>query len=188
MAGSAPWAGEGEPMTTTKLVEITGDKDEPTRDIAVEALGDGRYAVTIGDETTEVEGHLVDGGVALRIGALSRDLRVDDRGDALLVRTPSGRARLELVDARTYALQAALGQGAGALKPELVSPMAGKVVLTPVSAGDEVTEGTTLVIVEAMKMENEIRAVADVRIKDVRVAPGDLVNPGDVLVVFDVEE
>jgi biotin carboxyl carrier protein len=65
--------------------------------------------------------------------------------------------------------------------------MTGKVVLVKCSPGDEVAEGTTLIIIEAMKMENEIKAPGDVSIKDVRVAAGDVLAPGDVLVTFNLD-
>ncbi|MFT6398912.1 MAG: biotin carboxyl carrier protein [Bradymonadia bacterium] len=84
-------------------------------------------------------------------------------------------------------MRSALGVGAGALKPELVSPMTGKVVLVRCAAGDDVSEGDTLVIIEAMKMENEIKAPADVKIRTVEVSAGDLVAPGGVLVKFELE-
>jgi pyruvate carboxylase subunit B len=64
--------------------------------------------------------------------------------------------------------------------------MAGKVILVRVAPGDEVKEAQTLVIIEAMKMENEIRATGNAKVARVAVAAGDLVKPGDKLVEFEV--
>ena len=65
--------------------------------------------------------------------------------------------------------------------------VAGKVVLTPVQPGDAVEEGQTLVIIEATKMENELRASGPATVDTVLVQPGDTVEPGTVLVEFVVE-
>jgi pyruvate carboxylase subunit B len=59
--------------------------------------------------------------------------------------------------------------------------MAGKIILVKVAEGDAVKEGQTLVIIEAMKMENELRCLAAGKVVKVAVAAGDLVKPGDKL-------
>lgn len=168
----------------TNLVRVLDPKSGETESISVEPLGGDAYRITIGGQVHEVEGFPTEQGVSFRLGGRSFDLPVHRDGDALSVRHPSGTFQTELIDERVHKLRSALGVGAGALKPELPSPMTGKVVLVKCAPGDEVTEGTTLVIIEAMKMENEIKAPADVAIKDVKVAAGDLVTPGDVLVTF----
>jgi biotin carboxyl carrier protein len=85
-------------------------------------------------------------------------------------------------------MKSVLGGAAGVAKPELASPMAGKVILVRVAEGDRVEEGQALVIIEAMKMENELRALAPATVREVRVAAGDVVNPGDVLLTFEFDE
>jgi glutaconyl-CoA/methylmalonyl-CoA decarboxylase subunit gamma len=52
-----------------------------------------------------------------------------------------------------------------------------------VQPGDTVRAGDTLVVIEAMKMENEFKATASGTVTEVRVQAGQAVNPGDVLVV-----
>lgn len=64
------------------------------------------------------------------------------------------------------------------------APLPGLVLDVKVSAGDVVTEGQILVILEAMKMENEIVASQDGVVESVNVAKGDNVSSGDVLVVI----
>jgi pyruvate carboxylase subunit B len=59
--------------------------------------------------------------------------------------------------------------------------MAGKIILVKVVEGDAVKEGQTLVIIEAMKMENELRCLAAGKVVKVAVAAGDIVKPGDKL-------
>jgi biotin carboxyl carrier protein len=53
-----------------------------------------------------------------------------------------------------------------------------------VSPGDRVQAGDTLVVIEAMKMENEFKAAGAGTVAEVRVAPGQVVNAGDVLLVM----
>ena len=65
------------------------------------------------------------------------------------------------------------------------SPMPGRITLVRVKAGDRVAAGDTLVVVEAMKMENELKASRAGTVRDVRVQPGQPVNAGDVLVVVE---
>ena len=58
----------------------------------------------------------------------------------------------------------------------LVSPMPGKVVKINVREGDEVTEGTVMIVVEAMKMENNITATAKAKVKKILVTEGEMVD------------
>ncbi len=67
----------------------------------------------------------------------------------------------------------------------VVAPMPGKVVRVLVKPGDEVKARQGLVVVEAMKMENELRAARDGRVRDVAVAEGQSVDAGSVLLVVE---
>jgi biotin carboxyl carrier protein len=64
-------------------------------------------------------------------------------------------------------------------------PMPGKVIAVLVSEGDNVERGQGLVIVEAMKMENEVRSPIAGEVKEIKVKPGDAVEGGVVLVVVE---
>ena len=64
------------------------------------------------------------------------------------------------------------------------APMPGKVLSVNVKAGDKVEAGDVLLILEAMKMQNEIMAPEDGTVSDVRVSAGDTVATGDVMVVL----
>lgn len=67
---------------------------------------------------------------------------------------------------------------------EVCAPMPGKVLRIPCKVGDEVTADTNLVILEAMKMENEIPAGRAGKVLEIRVNEGAAVNSGDVLVIL----
>jgi biotin carboxyl carrier protein len=64
---------------------------------------------------------------------------------------------------------------------DLSSPMPGKVVKIPVSVGDPVTAGQTLIVVEAMKMQSEFKATADRIVKEILVKEGDTVDAHQVM-------
>jgi biotin carboxyl carrier protein len=67
------------------------------------------------------------------------------------------------------------------------APMPGLVIGTPLEAGASVSRGQTVVVLEAMKMENDLAAPKAGVIKEVKVSKGQTVNQGDVLVVISGE-
>jgi biotin carboxyl carrier protein len=66
----------------------------------------------------------------------------------------------------------------------VVAPMPGTIIQVTVNTGDNVTKGQTLLVLEAMKMENEIMAPADGVVQEVNVTQGVSVNAGDILIVL----
>jgi biotin carboxyl carrier protein len=70
----------------------------------------------------------------------------------------------------------------GRLDPEVRSPMPGKILQVLVEEGALVEDGQTLVLLEAMKMENSLTAEGAARVKKIHVSPGDLVDLGQVIV------
>jgi biotin carboxyl carrier protein len=67
----------------------------------------------------------------------------------------------------------------------LKAPMPGRVIVIEVTVGQVVAPGDGLIVLEAMKMENEFKAAVAGTVKEIRVTPGQAVNPGDVLVVVE---
>ena len=63
--------------------------------------------------------------------------------------------------------------------------MQGTIVKVLVEVGQEVSEGDAVVVLEAMKMENNINADKSGTVSEVRIGPGDTVGAGDVIVVID---
>ena len=89
----------------------------------------------------------------------------------------------EITAALVKELREMTGTGSAPSGPvPLSAPMPGLVVKVEVAEGDTVESGQGLVIVEAMKMENELTAETDSRVAGVRVAAGDTVEKGQVLV------
>ena len=69
-------------------------------------------------------------------------------------------------------------------REEVLSPLPGKILQLKVSEGDRVKAGDTVLILEAMKMENEIVADTSGNVKKINVAVNDMVDTGDVLLVI----
>ena len=126
--------------------------------------------------------------------AVVRVLRVGDAVHRVEVRPLAGRGRYALVvdgfryevealDERSRAIRDLTAATAGPVGPApLVAPMPGLIVRVTVHPGDRVVAGQGLVVMEAMKMENELRTHAAGTVKSVLVAPGATVEKGARLV------
>ncbi len=93
------------------------------------------------------------------------------------------RHTLEALDARTRTIRDLSAASAGPAGPApVIAPMPGMIVRVSVQPGDIVTAGQGLIVMEAMKMENELRAAGDGTVTAVRVIVGTAVQKGAVLV------
>ena len=103
------------------------------------------------------------------------DVHLDGRTIPVQIRPAGGFGR-----------QKKQGHGAQGGGPQrVIAPMPGKVVRVLVKPGDEVKARQGLVVVEAMKMENELRAARDGRVRDVAVKEGQSVDAGAVLLTVE---
>ena len=106
--------------------------------------------------------------------------------DVATVRTEAGydvdlrgvRHSVGVIDPRKKALRLAAGSNQGSIK----TTMPGRVIRTLVKQGESVTAGQPVLVIEAMKMENELKAPRAGTIRRVAVQPGALVEAGTVLV------
>lgn len=158
--------------------------------VHVSPAGAGRYAVRIGDGEARIVDATVDGGVVhLLDGAASHTVALGARGDGQHGQHGGLDGRLTVLDAATARRRArAAGGGAGAGAGTVRSPMPGRVVQVLVAEGDAVTAGQGVVIVEAMKMENELRAEVDGVVTAVHVAADDRVDGDAELVTIEPAE
>lgn len=76
-------------------------------------------------------------------------------------------------------------ESAGKIAKDIKAPMPGLVIDIPVKIGDEIKKGETLIILEAMKMENALKAPNDVIIKDILVEQGKSVEKNQLLISFE---
>jgi len=98
----------------------------------------------------------------------------------------AGVVRARVAGAPGQKRWSAKGGVLGGVGPQRVTaPMPGKIVKVLVKPGDAVAPRQGLVVIEAMKMENELRAAREGQVKDVHVVEGDLVEAGRLLTVIE---
>jgi len=97
--------------------------------------------------------------------------------------TDARRFEVEALDERRRAIQEMTGSGSTTTGPApLIAPMPGLIVRINVQVGDQVQPGQPLVVMEAMKMENELRSTSAGVVRAVRFQPGEAVEKGAILV------
>ncbi len=145
-------------------VEITSREGR-----AIRARVDGREVSATLDQPG-------DGSAMISIGERRFRILGARRKDAILVAV--GPRTFDFVPSEAGARRARGGLAAS----EVTAPMPGKVLKVLVKDGDRVAAGQPLVVIEAMKMETALAAESDAMVKRVRVAPGDNIDHGAVLV------
>ena len=161
-------------------------------------LGEQSYTVEIEENgksvyRVSVDGNefLVDGkktgrtNFSLIVDNRSFEIEVDNTDDEYRVLVDGRNYRIHLVDERRVRVGAAQS-GQQLQGRQMVSvPMPGKIIAVLVAVGDAVELGQGLVIVEAMKMENEVRSPISGEVKEIKVKPGDTVEGSALLVIVE---
>ena len=149
--------------------------------------------VDLDGENARVEGASVRARLAEADGSPERILTIGDEIHRLFVRPGDTRGRytlwvdglrfeVEALDERSRAIRELSAAAAAPKGPApLVAPMPGMIVRINVNEGDVVKPGQGLVVMEAMKMENELRATAGGAVRRVLVVPGTAVEKGALL-------
>lgn len=162
--------------------------------------------VIIGEKSYKVEEATEGGGVRVNGALLDADVRAVGPGKFHMIldgksmnievidndpKTPvikvNGKIFQPVVKDETDLLLERLGMNIKAKKEisELKAPMPGLVLDVKVGPGDEREAGEALVVLEAMKMENILKAPAKVKIKSVQVSKGDAIDKNTVLIIFE---
>lgn len=124
------------------------------------------------------------GTYSILIGSRSYRVRVAaNGGGAWAVRLCGHEVTIGVHDPRGAVKRPSGGAAEG--KRKIATSMPGKVVRILVAPGDTVTEGQGLVVVEAMKMQNEIKAPRDGKVAEVKVAEGATVAAGEALLILE---
>lgn len=159
-------------------------------------------------EGSEVPIEVLDGGTRVRISGRVHQVDMRDIGNrslfSLLVDNSSYEVLIEeqkqgfrvLLEGRLYTIRVE-GKGrhrlSGLVRPRSMpkekltirAPIPGMVVSVPVTTGQAVAAGDVLIVLESMKMENEVRASQDGVVQVVRVSAGELVNGDQILLVVE---
>jgi biotin carboxyl carrier protein len=144
---------------------------------------DGVYRVDVDGVSYRVDALKLEGDFfSVLMEGRSYEVSVEARGDTYYVRHGASELLVTLSDPSRQARDGA----AGADGPEnVVTMMPGKVVRLMAAEGDTVEAGQGLIVVEAMKMENEIAASREGKIAAIKVEPGQTVEGGAVLMVIE---
>jgi biotin carboxyl carrier protein len=164
-----------------------------------------RYFVTLAGRDVEVDltgatpvvdGNPVQAQLIALPGTDTRLLLVDGQSHVLSATAGDRRGRWQLglgaerftadaVDERTRAIRAMTGGDADVADLTVVAPMPGLVVRVEVEVGQAVKAGQGVIVVEAMKMENELKAPSDGIVARIEVKPGQTVDKGATLLVLE---
>lgn len=154
--------------------------------IPVEVSGAaGRFTVTVGDRFLDVDASQVAEGIwSILLGGVSYVADVTEQDGSYVIDVDGESYRIRLEEETRYIIRTRGAQGAAAGQV-LKAPLPGKVTLIEVTVGQRVEPGDGLIVLEAMKMENEFKSSGAGTVKEIRVQVGQVVNPGDVLVVIE---
>lgn len=167
-----------------RLVARAGGRTEHVRIERVASQGAGSYVVTIGDRDYEVDTRALGPFViSLLVSGESHETAVFRSRDGHYSVGWRGRSfEVELVDPLTHLAEEARGASGQRGKETITAYMPGRVVDIRVADGDAVEAGQTLLVLEAMKMQNEIQSDRAGTVKRILVASGQAVEGGDPLV------
>lgn len=142
----------------------------------------GRYHVTIGDRTIELDWvRTGENEASILIDGASHDVAIEKTSEGFGVLIRGDRFDVDLKDA---VKGVALGRVAHSGPLKLTAPMPGKIVKVLVGPGDAVEAGRGVLVMEAMKMENELKAARAGTIQEIRVKEGQAVEMGALLLVI----
>lgn len=156
-------------------------------------LGEDVHEVRVDGEHVTIDGERLVARIEDIAATPMQLLTVGDRQEKLHARRGADRGAFELsiggfrftleaLDERTRVIRELSGAASRSKGPtHLTAPMPGLIVRIGVKEGDHVRTGQGLVVMEAMKMENELRAASDGVVKRIAVAPGTAVEKGALL-------
>lgn len=162
-------------------------------------VGEQEYACDVDAENgalvVEIDGrrHRVDlqhipgsGTYSLLVDGRSYEFTLHEGADAIELSGGAGLFHVHVEDERTHAARSKTAAARGAAGPAVVRAVMPGIVRDVIAEpGDNVTKGQPLLILEAMKMQNEIRADRPGTVREVHVAAGDTVEKGAPLVVIE---
>jgi biotin carboxyl carrier protein len=145
---------------------------------------DGRWGCRVDGREVEVDAVLARPNVlSLRIGNKAYEVKCERVGSDQHVWVGSARFAAEVRDPRSLRSRARAADEHGPRK--LTAPMPGKVVRVLVSEGVEIDAGGGILVVEAMKMQNEVKSPKKGTVQKILVKEGAAVNAGDILAIVE---
>ncbi len=166
------------------FAKLQGQKEAVPVDI--EPAGENRFKLTHNGKTFLVDALTLDhGAVSMLVDGTSYSVEFDEQGDEVQVLVRGQVTRVDVADERRLRLRAGTAGFSVEGKQVISAPMPGKVVKVLVKVGDEVKEGQGLVVVEAMKMENELKSPKAGKVVELPAKEGTAVEINARLVVVE---
>jgi biotin carboxyl carrier protein len=154
--------------------------------VDVEPLDGSRYAVTMNGQRHELDALMLEhGAVSMLVDGDSFSIEFEERKDEVAVLVRNQVTCVDVADERRRRLRAAATAFTVEGRQTVCAPMPGKVVKVLVKVGDLVKEGQGLVVVEAMKMENELKSPKAGKVVELPAKEGTAVENGAKLVVVE---
>ncbi len=154
------------------------DRDEQPTVVDVTELPTGQLEVSLHGKPVRVDVVWLEGAASIRVDGRVIDLTVEGQPPEIGAIASGHRSYVRVESERQRAAAAAKKTGGGASDKIVKSPMPGRVVRVLVQEGAEVDAGATLCVIEAMKMENEVKVKAASTIVNVHVTEGAAVEGG----------
>ena len=168
--------------------QYTVDLGQRQCTVLVESDG-SRYALEVDGEPMELDARqLGQGEFHLLEGSSSHNVLVEGSGAEMVVHLDGVAVPVRILDEQQAARLAATDSGAGRgadCNVAIKAPMPGQVVKCLMAEGEPISSGQGVIVVEAMKMENELRSPVDGTIKKVLVDEGTNVEAGEELVLIE---
>jgi biotin carboxyl carrier protein len=145
---------------------------------------EGRWSCRVDGREVQVDAVLIRSDVlSLRIGNIAYEIKSERVANELQIWVGSERFAVEVRDPRLLRGRTRATEAHGPKK--ILAPMPGKVVRLLTRQGDEVELGAGVAVVEAMKMQNEIKSPKKGTVQKILVSEGAAVNAGDVLAIIE---
>jgi biotin carboxyl carrier protein len=154
--------------------------------VDIEEIGKSVYRVSVDGNEFMVDGKKTGHtNFSLIVDNRSFEIEVDHKGDEYRVLVDGRNYRVNLMDERRVRTSGGPGSGGLQGRQAVSVPMPGKVIAILVAEGDMVEKGQGLVIVEAMKMENEVRCPIAGQVKELKVKQGETIDGGATLLIVE---
>ncbi len=161
----AVWNGREVAVDVSRVgAQLRVSFEEESHDLDLRLLGDGTLSVLVDGESYEVV--------------------LEQKDDKVIAGIRGRRYEFDVLDERRARMRVGRAKLGGEGPQVVLSPMPGRVVRIAVKVGDRVTAGQAVAVVEAMKMENELRAVRDGQVGEVIATVGKAVEAGEKLLII----
>ncbi|MGH9690248.1 MAG: biotin/lipoyl-containing protein [Candidatus Acidiferrales bacterium] len=163
-------------------MKISVELDGKAQMLELSRVGDQLQCAIDGRPIAADAVEITPGNYSILIGGQSFDIRVEPSGSGLRIDLGGREYLVTIQDPRHWRRRG--GTLASEGRQQVIAPLPGKVVRVLVNAGDAVEAGQELLVVEAMKMQNEVRSPKSGTVERLLVAVGQTVRTGESLVII----